>query len=210
MVHMSDVLDHLQVAQIDELEEEEFSDSRMLDEYRKKRVQELKEKVARERFGELTEIVKDEWVREVTECSESCAVVTHLYQDSLIDCQVMDEHLRKLAPKFKYVKFLRIKSDQAIENWPEKNLPSLFIYTNGALKTQLMTLNALGGKSCSAEDLEWYLVCQGIITDSELECNPQDLKKAQTVYSFGKAVRTPAARMTGLDSDDDIDDDDNY
>ncbi len=168
----------------------------------------MKEKVVKERFGDVREIVKDEWMREVTEGSETCVVITHLYQDSLLECQIMDDHLTKLAQKFKYLKCLRIKSEAAIENWPERNLPSLFIYTDGALKTQLITLNPLGGKSCTADDLEWYLAQQGFVTDSELEENPQLQRRADTVYSFGKAVKG-RAQMTGLDSDDD-DDDEQY
>ena len=102
-----------------------------MDEYRQQRLQELKQQTVRNRFGELVEIVKDDWMREVTEGSNSCAVVVHLYENSLIECQVMDEALTRLAPKFKYIKFLRIKYTQAIENWPEKNLPTLFIYEKG-------------------------------------------------------------------------------
>jgi hypothetical protein len=37
----------------------------------------------------------------------------------------------KLAPKFKYVKFVKIKSTQAVENWPESRCPTLFLYNEG-------------------------------------------------------------------------------
>jgi hypothetical protein len=41
----------------------------------------MRERFARERFGEVIEINKEEWVREVTEASNSAVVVVHLYQD---------------------------------------------------------------------------------------------------------------------------------
>ena len=104
----------------------------------------------RNRYGEVTEIIKDEWIREVTEGSNSCDVVVHLYQDSMVECQLMDEALRLLAGRFKYIKFLRIKYNQAIENWPERNLPTVFVYSKGVLKTQLITLNSVGGKKMNA------------------------------------------------------------
>lgn len=102
------------------------------------------------RFGDVTEIIKDEWISQVTDGSQSCDVVVHLYQDSMIECQLMDEALRVLAAKFKYIKFLRIKYNQAIENWPERNLPTVFVYSKGTLKTQLITLNSVGGKKMNA------------------------------------------------------------
>lgn len=84
-------------------------------------------------------------MKEVTEESNSCWVVTHLFQDSFVECQLMDETLNILAKKFPMVKFLRIKSTHAVENWPERNLPTLFIYHNGELQHQMMTLHSLGG-----------------------------------------------------------------
>jgi hypothetical protein len=94
--------------------------------------------------------VKAEWVREVTEASATSVVVAFLYLNSMIECQLMEEALRVLAPKFKYIKFVKIKFDQAIENWPERNLPTLFIYKDGVLANQLLTLNSVGGKKMTA------------------------------------------------------------
>ena len=123
----------------------------MLDEYRKRRVHELQQKALQNRFGDYTEIVKDDWVRDVTEGSNNSVVVVHLYENSLVECQLVDEALLRLAPKFKYVKFLKIKYTAAIENWPERNLPTLFVYDKGALRTQLITIKAVGGKSMKTE-----------------------------------------------------------
>jgi hypothetical protein len=97
------------------------------------------------------DIVKNDWVREVTEASNSCVVLVHLYENSTVECEVLDEAMRQLAPRFKYLKFLRIKSTHAIENWPERNLPALFIYEDGVMKTQIITLRPLDGKGTKAE-----------------------------------------------------------
>jgi hypothetical protein len=119
----------------------------MLEEYRQKRLNEMKEEIFRARFGDVNEITKDEWVKQVTEASRSCWVVVHLYQDSVIECRLLEESLQILARKFKYIKFLKIKSTQAVENWPERNLPTLFMYNEGELKIQMITINQIGGKS---------------------------------------------------------------
>ena len=83
----------------------------------------------------------------VTDGSKGCIVLAHLYEDSIVECQVLDEAMQVVAAKFKYLKFVRIKSTHAIENWPERNLPTLFIYEEGNLRTQLVTLRSIGGKS---------------------------------------------------------------
>lgn len=146
----------------------------MIEHYRKQRLAEMKQAAVKNRFGELLEISKVDWVREVTEGSKACAVVVHLYENALVECQLMDEVLAVLAAKFRYIKFLRIKYDHAIENWPQRNLPTLFVYENGALKTQLMTLKTVGGLQMNAVDVEWFLAQNSVITDSELERDPRD------------------------------------
>lgn len=122
----------------------------MLDVYRQRRIEELKAAALKNRFGDVQEIIKDEWIREVTEGSKACTVIVHLYQDSVVECNLMDEVMRNLAPRFRYLKFLRIKFDQAIENWPERNLPTVFIYEGGSMKTQLITAKSVGGKRMTA------------------------------------------------------------
>jgi hypothetical protein len=141
----------LDMDEIDELLEEDNEDHSELEKYRQQRLEEMKKIAMKNRFGEVVEIVKDEWVREVTEGSNACIVLVHLYSDAIVECQLMDEAFRKLAPRFKYLKFLRIKYNQAIENWPEKNLPTVFVYDKGSLKTQIITLSTLGGKSMTPE-----------------------------------------------------------
>lgn len=118
----------------------------MLEVYRQRRMEEMRKSAVKNRFGDVQEIIKDEWIREVTEGSKSSPVIVHLYQDSNVECQLMDEALRNLAPRFRYLKFLRIKFDQAIENWPERNLPTVFVYSDGNMKTQIITAKNLGGK----------------------------------------------------------------
>lgn len=132
-------------------EDDEFSDNKVLDEYRKRRLDELKIAQFFNRFGDVCEITKADWVRDVTECSRSCWVAVHLYQDSVVECNLVEEAMLRLAPKFKYIKFVKIRSTQAIENWPEKNLPTVFFYHGGELQTQLITLTAVGGKKMTAD-----------------------------------------------------------
>lgn len=58
-----------------------MDDDRILEMYRAQRLAEMREQAVRNRFGDVNEITKEEWVREVTDASNSCHVVVHLYQD---------------------------------------------------------------------------------------------------------------------------------
>lgn len=51
---------------------------------------EMKAKAAAARFGELYEISKADWVREVTDASKSVCVVAHLYEDGIVECRIME------------------------------------------------------------------------------------------------------------------------
>ena len=133
---------------MDELgEDDEFADDDFLEKYRQNRIDELKEERVKNRFGEIINISKDQWVAEVTESSKTCWVIVHLYQDSIVECGLMDEALIEIANKFQYLKIVRIRSTTAVENWPDKNLPTLFIYKDGELKHQSLTLASMYGKS---------------------------------------------------------------
>lgn len=54
----------------------------------------MKAKAAAAKFGELFEISKADWVREVTDASKSVCVVAHLYEDGIVECRVMEVRLR--------------------------------------------------------------------------------------------------------------------
>ena len=217
-----DLYAKLDVDEIDQLLDEEDDDHLTLEKYRMQRLEEMKKQAVKNRYGEVTEIVKDEWIREVTDGSKACIVLVHLYVDELVECQLMDEAFRNLSARFKYLKFLRIKYNQAIENWPEKNLPTVFIYDQGTLRSQIVTLNSLGGKSftaagiylspsisfsshififiCLKIDLEWFLVKQRIITDSVLDEDPRSSDR-KTITKGTMA----ASRFRSYDSDNDSD-----
>ena len=48
----------------------------------------------------------------------------------------MNEYLRVLAGKFPTVKFVKSISTLCIPNYPDHNLPTIFIYRDGELKKQ--------------------------------------------------------------------------
>lgn len=197
---------HATSLDIDELEEEAYDDSTILEKIREKRMKELMEARAKARFGEVYEIAKPDYVREVTECSNTgCWVVCCLYEDHIPGCTLMLEAMHICAAKFKDIKFVKIKSRQAVENMPESRLPALFLYRDGKNSIQDFTTKKFGGMSMKPANLEWYLATLGLVK-TELEANPLHTFIQKKVKKVLKATE-----LKGLDSDDelwnDLDDD---
>ena len=60
-------------------------------------------------------------------------------------CKLINQHIMNLASKFPEVKFLRSVSSVCIPNYPDKNLPTIFIYNEGDMKKQFVGPIEFGG-----------------------------------------------------------------
>ncbi|RQM29695.1 hypothetical protein B5M09_012239 [Aphanomyces astaci] len=139
-----DDVDPREDATLDELDEMEAS-------IVVRRIAEMKAQMARNVFGDIQPISKDEWTREVTEASKGSWVVAYLWENSVEACKLMDQILRVIAGRHRDVKFVSIQSQVCVENWPLRNLPTLFIYKDGNLATQMLTLSKLKGLNTRVE-----------------------------------------------------------
>ncbi|ETW02199.1 hypothetical protein H310_05766 [Aphanomyces invadans] len=159
-----DETDPREKATLDELDEmeDDYDEDQELQRIRDKRIAEMKAQMARNVFGDVRPISKDEWTREVTEASKNCWVVAYLWENSVEACKLMDQILRVIASRHRDVKFVSIQSQVCVENWPARNLPTLFMYKDGNLATQMLTLNKLKGLNTRVEDVEEYLADQGV------------------------------------------------
>lgn len=95
-------------------------------------------------------------------------------------CSLIGDHLRALALKYPQTKFVKSISTVCIPNYPDKNLPTIFIYHNGELKDSLVGPFALGGMRCRFEHIEFQLYQFGAIATTEPLEKPEDMK------AFGK------------------------
>lgn len=128
-----------------------------------RRIAEMKAMAARNKFGEVQPIAKDEWTREVTEASKEHWVVAYLWDSMLEECQLMDNVLQAVAKAHRDVKFVSIQAQACIENWPTRNCPTLFLYKEGELKTQLLGIRKLGGMNMTMDNLLGFLVESRVI-----------------------------------------------
>jgi hypothetical protein len=134
-------------------------DDECLHSYHQRRIAELQERsggiahVERRRtYGDVVFIDRSEWKREVNEDSmHGCWVVVGLLSscDSERTAR-MEQAIHELSRIHVHTKFVLIPSHRAIANWPEANLPSLFLYKDGTMQHELLRLPV----NISLEDLE--------------------------------------------------------
>lgn len=63
----------------------------------------------------------------------------------------MEQFFYGLAAKFPAAKFLKSVSSVWITNYPDKNLPTVFVYCDGELRKQFIGPSELGGSSLSQD-----------------------------------------------------------
>lgn len=136
------VLDSHTVEELAEVDDDEFADDRFFEEYRAKRIAELRGKEAAERFGEVCLLVhaavrsvcdrcvwcvqvypltKPEFLKEVTEASKDGTwILILLFQAGLVESRVVEEAFTQLARLHRTVKFMKIIATQCIENYPDR------------------------------------------------------------------------------------------
>ena len=141
---------------IEKLLELDDDDDDVIAEYRRKIIAELKNSSDNSpRFGDLREITASDYVEQVNKAGDNIWVVLLLYErgynnQSILEklliillfripsCTLMCEYFVNLAIKFPKTKFLKSLASLCVANFPEKNLPAVFIYNSGVLIKQLV------------------------------------------------------------------------
>ncbi|KAJ8247208.1 hypothetical protein GJAV_G00259970 [Gymnothorax javanicus] len=188
---------------LEELEEneDEFNeeDEKAMEMYRQKRLAEWKASQLKNVFGEIVEISGQDYVKEVNQAGAGVWVVLHLYKPGIPLCTLINQHISTLARKFPQTKFLKSISTTCIPNYPDRNLPTLFVYFQGEMKAQFIGPLVFGGMNLTLDELEWRLSESGAV-QTDLEENPRKLIQDQLMTS----IRCSAP--TRRDDDDDSDD----
>lgn len=120
---------------------------------RNQRLAELSTIATTSTFNQVYFIQKPDYPRDVTEASHTAFVCVHLASsmDGNTESRLLTELWREMARSFGDVKFCEIRGNMCIENYPEKNTPTILIYRNGDIKKQIVTLRELGGERTSIE-----------------------------------------------------------
>lgn len=167
-----DPLENKKIEELDELED--LEDERIIQKYKEKRIHELQEYARGAKFGQLREIRKDDYIKEVNEASKESFVVLLLHQDYIEQSRILNEILIRLAKKFPCVKFLRIEATNCIKDFEDKSVPAIFIYKDEKVFKQFVPAPYyLGGARMTANKVEWVLSSLKVL-DTDLEADPFD------------------------------------
>ncbi|KAF8408393.1 hypothetical protein HHK36_007543 [Tetracentron sinense] len=137
--------------ELEDLEDDpDLDDDRFLEEYRKKRLAEMREVAKVSRFGSVVPISGSDFVREVSQAPPDVWVVVILYKEGIPECGLLMQSLEELATKYPATKFVKIISTDCIPNYPDRNLPTLLVYNNSAVKANYVGLHNFG-RRCTPE-----------------------------------------------------------
>lgn len=169
-----------------DLEDPDEDEERMLQAYRDMRLAEMKAASRRPEFGELMHIAANEWQAQVTNAPPDVFVVVHLHQEHVEECQLLNQILRSLAPRFRRCKFCYCKASDAVKGFPDEMCPTLFLYKAGDIISQPPIINGslaeLSGAYTTADEVEWLLAKSGAL-ETELEEKPQS-RSAQVSFQL--------------------------
>lgn len=194
--------------ELDELEDDE--DEAFLEEYRKKRIAELSTIEKKAIHGSVYPISKPEYQREVTDASKNGPVFVNLISSmgTNVESRVLSELWKQAAQEYGDIKFCEIRASQAIENYPERNTPTVLVYKNGDIVKQLVTLATIGGVRANMQKIDDMLVEVGAVADSDIRVakRRRAAEDAEEERLAGKTIKTgTAGRSRGDDSDSDWD-----
>lgn len=146
------------------LEEGSLDQDPFLQQFRAKRMEELKKQQAtaggkRKRFGNLVEVRGDKYDVLIDNCPPGVLLIIHIYNEMFPDCMYMNKSLTRLAKLYPTAKFCRVQTSQlgVSQDFIDNALPSLMIYCNGEVRGNFVRITNELGSSYEDEDLEQFL-----------------------------------------------------
>ncbi|KAI1483343.1 phosducin family protein [Daldinia eschscholtzii] len=202
-------LEGKELDELDALEDEE--DEAFLEQYRQKRMQELNKLTKKSVHGTVYPISKPEYSREVTEASHKGPVFVNLTSSlgTNVESRVLSELWRQAAKEYGDIKFCEIRADKAIENYPDRNCPTILVYKNGDIVKQIVTLVTVGGVRMSMLDIDKLLVEVGAVDEKDMRVvkRKRDAEDAREEQLMSKGIKSGNLRHATVNDDDDDDDD---
>ena len=85
-------------------------------------------------------------------------MVLHLYKQGIPLCALINQYMTNISTaKYPNVKFLKGISTTCIPNYPDRNLPTLFVYYEGDMKKQLAGPHCFRGMTMTSDEFEFIL-----------------------------------------------------
>ncbi|KAF5290615.1 hypothetical protein FQR65_LT01905 [Abscondita terminalis] len=167
-------LGEMNLDELDELEDSEDED--VLQQYRQRRIAEMKALSDKSKFGTVLEISAQDYIQEINKAGEGIWVILHLYKQGIPLCSLINQYMHVLAARFRTVKFVKSISTTCIPNYPDKNLPTVFVYYEGELKKQFVGPIELRGPHLTLEEFE-YILGKADAVQTDIKVDPRPLVK---------------------------------
>ncbi|ORY22584.1 thioredoxin-like protein [Naematelia encephala] len=221
--------DASQLSTLLEADNIDSDDERMFETYRRQRMAEMRKEEKLGRFGSVLPLGREDFVREVTEGSKEkvegeleddeeeededdegipqkprrlrgTGVVVFLYKDSVPLAQHLRPLLSQLAAAHPATKFMAIRSDLCIPNYPDRNVPTLLVYRNGDMVGNIVAGAGLNGMKTTVQDLESLLIrFQALIKPSPaIRARRRDDEDGELDDDLDDEVGTVNARRGGV------------
>ncbi|KAH7316726.1 thioredoxin-like protein [Stachybotrys elegans] len=191
--------------ELDELEDDE--DEAFLEAYRQKRMAEISALKKKAVHGSVYPLSKPEYQREVTDASKNGLVFVHLTSSvgTNVESRVLSELWRQAATEYGDIKFCEMRANQAIENYPERNCPTILVYKNGDIVKQVVTLMTLAGVRTNMRNIDDMLVEVGAVPGSDMRVvkRRRAAEDAEEERLANKGIKTGTAGRSRDDDDDD-------
>lgn len=198
-------LEGKELDELDELEDEE--DEAFLEQYRQKRMAEISSIQNKAVHGSVYPLSKPEYQREVTDASAKGPVLVNLTSGmgNNVESRVLSELWRQAAREYGDIKFCEIRASQAIENYPDRNCPTILVYNKGDIVKQVVTLATIGGVRINMQKIDDILVEIGAVADTDMRVvkRRRAAEDAEEERLAGKTIKTGTAGRSRDDSDDD-------
>lgn len=153
-------IDELADKTLDELDElEEELDEDTLIAYRRHRIAEMQAAQESAKWGTITQISEPEFVPVVSDGSKGGWVICCLFASGTKSTYML-QCLANVAARHPEVRFVKIVGRECIRNYPDRYCPTLLVYKDGDAAGHIKGDFAFGGKSMTADTIEWHLSTQ--------------------------------------------------
>jgi hypothetical protein len=172
---------------------------------RQKRRQELSILASKAIHGKVYPISKPDYSRAVTDASKQYPVLLHLASSSHgnLESRLLSELWRWAAEKFPEIKFCEIVGSMCIENYPDKNCPTILVYKDGELEKNSVGLGEMKGSDTRLSDLEAWMVGQGVLKGDDIRLRDRRNEEDKSPESHG--VKSGSSRRAAVENDSDDD-----
>lgn len=147
--------------------EDEYADDRFLEEYRQKRLQEMRARAGVKEFGTVGFISGSEFVKEVTNAGEGIRVVVVLYKNKHERSEKILRCMEEVASRYPATKFVKIIATDCIKGYPDFNVPTVLVYENTNCKQTIVGIKEFGGDGMNAETVAAGLENYGAIDQAK-------------------------------------------